>query len=142
MSDDPTILISSQMFNAIKLDDLDSTIMCRRLFANQYEKNLAKHKIQNPIFSSEVFHSYHLYVVEIDNRDKIQDTLKSLGIETKIHYPTLITEQIAYTSRYPEKKWNIPVAKKQKERILSLPIHQNLKSSQIDYVSEQLRILV
>ena len=127
---------------SIKLDDLDSTINSRRLFAEQYQESLTNCKIQNPIYSSEVFHSYHLYVIEIDNRDKIQDTLKSLGIETKIHYPTLITEQIAYTSRYPEKKWNIPVAKKQKERILSLPIHQNLKSSQIDYVSEQLRILV
>jgi dTDP-4-amino-4,6-dideoxygalactose transaminase len=127
---------------SIKLDDLDSTINSRRLFAEQYQESLTNCKIQNPIYSSEVFHSYHLYVIEIDNRDKIQDTLKSLGIETKIHYPTLITEQIAYTSRYPEKKWNIPVAKKQKERILSLPIHQNLKSSQIDYVSEQLRILL
>ena len=126
----------------IKLDDLDSTINCRRSFAKQYQENLTKDKIQNPIYSSEVFHSYHLYVIEIDNRDKIQDTLKSAGVETRIHYPTLITEQISYTSRYPEKKWNIPVAKKQKEKILSLPIHQNLNSSQIDYVAEQLRVLV
>jgi dTDP-4-amino-4,6-dideoxygalactose transaminase len=127
---------------SIKLDDLDLTIDSRRLFAEQYQESLGNSKIQNPICSLEVFHSYHLYVIEIDNRDKIQDTLKSFGIETKIHYPTLITEQIAYTSRYPEKKWNIPVAKKQKERILSLPIHQNLNSSQIDYVAEQLKVLV
>lgn len=127
---------------SIKLDDLDSTIICRRLFAKQYEENLAKHKIQIPIFSSEVFHSYHLYVVEIDNRDKVQDALKSVGVETKIHYPILITDQISYTSKYPEKKWDIPLARKQKERILSLPIHQNLKSSQIDYVSDQFRKLI
>ena len=127
---------------SIKLDDLDSTINSRRLFAEQYQESLGNSKIQNPICSFEVFHSYHLYVIEIDNRDKIQDTLKSFGIETKIHYPTLITEQIAYTSRYPEKKWNIPVAKKQKERILSLPIHQNLNSSQIDYVAGQLKVLL
>jgi len=127
---------------SIKLDDLDSTINSRRLFAKQYQESLTKSKIQKPIYSLEVFHSYHLYVIEIDNRDKIRDSLKNLGIETKIHYPTLITEQIAYTSRHPEKKWNIPVARKQKERILSLPIHQNLISSQIDYVTEQLGILV
>jgi dTDP-4-amino-4,6-dideoxygalactose transaminase len=126
---------------SIKLDDLDSTINSRRLFAKQYQESLTKSKIQKPIYSLEVFHSYHLYVIEIDNRDKIRDSLKNLGIETKIHYPTLITEQIAYTSRHPEKKWNIPVARKQKERILSLPIHQNLISSQIDYVTEQLGIL-
>jgi dTDP-4-amino-4,6-dideoxygalactose transaminase len=127
---------------SIKLDDLDSTLVCRRFFAKQYDENLVKYDIQTPVVSLEVFHSYHLYVIEIDNRDKVQDALKNVGIETKIHYPTLITDQIAYTSRYPEKNWDIPVARKQKKRILSLPIHQNLNSFQINYVSDQLRGLV
>jgi dTDP-4-amino-4,6-dideoxygalactose transaminase len=126
----------------IKLDALDSVINCRRIFAQKYDERLSKYKIQKPIISSEVFHTYHLYVVEIENRDMVQSALKNLGIETKIHYPNLIPEQISYTSRHPEKKWNIPVAKKQKERILSLPIHQNLNTSQIEYVSDQLGILV
>jgi len=127
---------------SIKLDDLDSTINCRRLFANHYKENLANHDIQSPIFSKEVFHSFHLYVIEIDDRNRVQDDLKSVGVETKTHYPTLITDQMSYTSRYPEKNWHIPVAKKQKERILSLPIHQNLNLAQINYVSEQLRNFV
>jgi dTDP-4-amino-4,6-dideoxygalactose transaminase len=127
---------------SIKLDDLDSTLDCRRFFAKQYDENLVKYDIQTPVVSLEVFHSYHLYVIEIDNRDKVQDALKNVGIETKIHYPTLITDQIAYTSRYPEKNWDIPVARKQKKRILSLPIHQNLNSFQINYVSDQLSGLV
>jgi dTDP-4-amino-4,6-dideoxygalactose transaminase len=127
---------------SIKLDDLDSTVTCRRLFAKKYEENFSQHKIQSPIFSLEVFHSYHLYVIEIEDRDRVKESLKSVGIETKIHYPILITDQISYTSKYPDKNWNIPVAKKQKERILSLPIHQKLNLSQIDYVSDQIRNLV
>ena len=127
---------------SIKLDDLDSTINCRRLFANHYKENLSNHDIQSPIFSKEVFHSFHLYVIEINDRNRIQDALKSVGVETKIHYPILITDQKSYTSRYPEKNWHVPIAKKQKERVLSLPIHQNLNLSQIDYVSEQLRNFV
>lgn len=124
---------------SIKLDDLDSTIQRRRLFAKQYEENLVKYNIQTPVFSSEIFHSYHLYVIELDNRDQVQSALSNAGIETKIHYPTLITDQVAYTSKYPIKNWNIPIAKKQREKILSLPIHQNLNSQQIDYVCNQLR---
>ena len=127
---------------SIKLDDLDSTIDCRRSFAKHYGENLAEPRIQHPIFSREVFHSYHLYVIEVDNRDKVQDALKNAGVETKIHYPLLITDQVAYTSKYPEKKWHIPIAKRQKERILSLPIHQNLDLLQIEYVIDQLRRLV
>ena len=67
-------------------------------------------------------------MVEVDNRDHIQEALKIAGIETKIHYPTLITDQIAYTSKY--------------QMILSLPIHENLRESQINYVSDQVRKLL
>ena len=126
---------------SLKLDDLDSTIHYRRSLAEQYNKNLADRKIQVPIVTSGVFHSYHLYVIEIDNRNQVQEALKNAGVETKIHYPVLITEQQAYVSKYPEKKWDLPIAEKQKEMILSLPIHQNLNSSQIDRVADLLRKL-
>ena len=126
----------------IKLDDVDSIINRRRLTAKTYETNLEGYKIQNPVISPGVFHSYHLYVIEIDDRDHIQEALKIAGIETKIHYPILIPDQTAYSSRYPDKKWNLPEAEKQRKRILSLPIHENLSSLQVDYVSDQLRNLL
>ena len=127
---------------SLKLDDLDSTINYRRSLAEQYNVNLVDHKIQVPIVTSGVFHSYHLYVIEIDNRNQVQEALKSAGVETKIHYPILITEQQAYISKYPGKKWDLPIAEKQKAMILSLPIHQNLDPSQIDYVTDLLRKLI
>jgi dTDP-4-amino-4,6-dideoxygalactose transaminase len=123
----------------IKLDDLDSIITSRRLNAKTYEANLADCNIQKPVISTDVFHSYHLFVIEINDRDRIQKALKNASIETKIHYPTLISDQIAYTLKYPKKKWYLPSAKKQCKRILSLPIHENLSASQVNYVSEQLR---
>jgi dTDP-4-amino-4,6-dideoxygalactose transaminase len=70
---------------SIKLDDLDSTINCRRSFAKHYREDLSELRIQHPIFPMEVFHSYHLYVVEVDDRDKVQDVLNNVGVETKIH---------------------------------------------------------
>ena len=126
----------------VKLDDLDSIINRRGINAKIYEANLSDCNIQKPIISANVFHSYHLYVIEINNRVRIQEALNNAGIETKIHYPTLISDQIAYTSRYPEKKWDLPSAKEQCQRILSLPIHENLSAYQIEYVSEQLRKLL
>lgn len=126
----------------VKLDDIDSIIIRRSLTAKTYESNLVNCNIQCPIISSGLFHSYHLYVVEVDNRDHIQEALKIAGIETKIHYPTLITDQIAYTSKYPKAKWDLPVARKQCQMILSLPIHENLRESQINYVSDQVRKLL
>jgi len=77
----------------VKLDDLDSIINRRGINAKIYEANLSDCSIQKPIISVNVFHSYHLYVIEINNRDRIQEALYNAGIETKIHYPTLISDQ-------------------------------------------------
>jgi dTDP-4-amino-4,6-dideoxygalactose transaminase len=122
----------------IKLDDLDSTIAQRRKFANFYNKIMQELNIQIPIVHHDVYHSYHLYVVELDNRDQIRKFLSNLDIETKIHYPKLITDQIAYRTKYPNKMWHLPEAVKQSKRILSLPIHQDLRENQIDFVSSSL----
>ena len=65
----------------IKLDDLDSTITQRRLFANCYDKSMQKLNIQNPIVRLEAYHSYHLYVIELDNRDQIRKSLSNIEIE-------------------------------------------------------------
>jgi dTDP-4-amino-4,6-dideoxygalactose transaminase len=122
----------------IKLDDLDSTIAQRRKFANFYDKMMQELNIQIPIVHFDVHHSYHLYVVELDNRDQIRKFLSNLDIETKIHYPKLIIDQIAYRAKNPNKIWHLPEAVKQSKRILSLPIHQNLSENQIDFVSSSL----
>lgn len=126
----------------IKLDELDSTITRRRSNANFYDEHFYNLDIQKPIFLPEIFHSYHLYVIEMDNRDGIQKALSDVGIETKIHYPILIVDQEAYRNKYPTKKWHLPTAEKQSKKILSLPIHQNLSEIQLEYVTEQLARLV
>ena len=122
----------------IKLDDLESVIAQRKLFAKSYDEFMHKLNIQNPIVQSEVFHTYHLYVIELDYRDEVQKLLSNVGVETRVHYPTLIMNQIAYTAKNPKKIWHTPEAAKQSKKILSLPIHQNLREDQIEYVCENL----
>ena len=60
------------------------------------------------------------------------------GIETKVHYPIPIHLQkgcqfLGY------KKGDFPVCETQAESILSLPVHQHLKESEIEYVIEHIR---
>lgn len=126
----------------IKLDDLAGTIARRRETANTYNQGLQDLALRTPVVDSEVFHSYHLYVIELDNRDLIQSKLADAGIETKIHYPTLICDQIAFRKKYPEEIKGVNKARNQCSRILSLPIHQNLTSGQIEKVILTLRSLL
>lgn len=122
----------------IKLDELPNVVNKRREIAAIYDKAFQQSSIGLPVTMPGVFHTYHLYVVELDNRDKVQERLAQQGIETKIHYPTLITDQEAFAKAYPQAKLEISNARKQVSRILSLPIHQHLTSEQIDYVADTL----
>jgi dTDP-4-amino-4,6-dideoxygalactose transaminase len=126
----------------IKLDDLGGTIARRREIADMYNHGLEDLRLKTPLVESDVFHSYHLYVIEIDNRDLIQTKLAESGIETKIHYPTLICDQLAFRNKYPDKILNIHRARFQCGRILSLPIHQNLTNGEVKKVIVTLRSLI
>jgi len=94
--------------------------------------------IQLPIVERGVNHSYHLYVIEVNNRDVLIEQLAEQGIETRIHYPLLISDQPAFVEKYGLISSQFPNAVKQAKKILSLPIHQHLSNFQIEFVASQL----
>ena len=120
---------------SIRLKTIDSLIAIRRSNALIYD-NLLKTSVTCPFFQSNVFHSYHLYSIEVNNRDKIAKDLLMYGIETKVHYPNLITDQRAYTNRF--KEYPTPMATKQKNLILSLPIHSSMSVDDLNLVSSSI----
>jgi dTDP-4-amino-4,6-dideoxygalactose transaminase len=122
----------------LKLGRIESVFQRRARNARQYS-NIFKNssRVTIPLVSENSTHTYHLYVVEVENRDLIMQQLQKDGIQTKIHYPTLIPDQTAYKSRFADIP-EIPLTRFQSQRILSLPIHQNLSEDQIDYVGERL----
>jgi dTDP-4-amino-4,6-dideoxygalactose transaminase len=125
----------------IRLKYLKSNVARRRENANVYDREFKGSKVLIPFVDHRVFHSYHLYVIEIENRDSIKEELFKAGIDTRVHYPKLITEQNAFLNRYGSIDSRIPVALLQRNRILSLPIHHYLNEEQISYVAQILRTL-
>lgn len=123
----------------LKLDDFQDIVSTRRNFASIYDSLLSETGIKTPVTNQSVFHTYHLYVVEVENREELQKNLSASGIETRIHYPILIPEQEAFKKKYLGREDAIPRARQQARKILSLPIHQNLSDKQIRLVAEILR---
>ena len=123
----------------IRLKYVDSIIARRRVNATLYDSEFKNSKVIIPFTDHRVFHSYHLYVVEVENRDRIKEELLKAGIDTRVHYPKLITEQNAFLNRYGDIDLSIPEALAQRNRILSLPIHHHLSEEQIFFVSQTLR---
>lgn len=80
---------------------------------------------------------YHVYILQAENRDGLLKYLIANGVDAKIHYPTpLHLQKPAKELGY--KKGDFPVAEHQAEHIFSLPNHQYLKDSEIEYVAESI----
>lgn len=82
-------------------------------------------------------HVYHLFVVDIKNRDSVMETMQSRGIGVGIHYPVPLHMQPAYEylNICPE---DLPVTKQKAGRILSLPIYPEISQEEVTYVAETL----
>jgi dTDP-4-amino-4,6-dideoxygalactose transaminase len=72
---------------------------------------------------------YHLYVIRVKNRDRLQACLSEANIGTQIHYPTPLHLEKAYAS-LGCKTGDFPIAEKAASEILSLPMYPQLKPSQ------------
>ena len=78
---------------------------------------------------------YHLYVIQVAERDALMDFLKEKGVTCGLHYPVPLHLQKAY-AHLGYGKGDFPCAETAAKRILSLPMFPELKNCQIDYVCE------
>jgi dTDP-4-amino-4,6-dideoxygalactose transaminase len=78
---------------------------------------------------------YHLYVIQIENRNGLQKFLGEKGIGTGLHYPIPLHMQKAY-KHLGYKEGDFPVAEKTAKNILSLPMFPELSKGQIEYVAD------
>ncbi|PWT94524.1 MAG: hypothetical protein C5B53_12885, partial [Candidatus Melainabacteria bacterium] len=78
-------------------------------------------------------HVFHLYVIQVDERDQLQAYLMEKGVQCLIHYPIPAHLQKAY-SYLGYKPGDLPVTERVASRILSLPMFPELTEEQIDYV--------
>ncbi len=84
---------------------------------------------------------WHLFVLQVDNRDDVQKALAEKGVATALHYPVPLHLQKAYAHmNLPE--GTFPVAEAYAKRLLSLPMYAELADDQIDYVCRCLKEVV
>lgn len=120
----------------VKLKHLEKWVERRRAVAKIYDEGLSGF-VSTPNVLSYVRHAYHLYVVCVNNRDKVKDQLSAKGIDTGIHYPIPLPFLKAYEYTEPKPE-DFPVAYSLKDKILSLPIYGEMTDEQVEYVIEQL----
>ncbi len=128
---------------SVKLRYLDDWTSARRSHAARYSELLSDLGAAVKIPSTEVWADpvYHLYVIEVDDRDGLQQALAERGIGTVIHYPVPIHQQKAYAS-LGHAEGDFPVTEAAATRVLSLPMFAEMTDEEIVAVVDAVREFV
>ncbi len=118
----------------IKLKHLAEWTETRRKIAEQYRKELEQSNAILPLILRDTYSVYHLFVILVQNREKVIAYLEEQGISTGLHYPIPLHLQEAY-SHLPYVPGDFPVAERCAEMLLSLPMFPELTGEQVSYVS-------
>lgn len=118
----------------IKLKYLDEYNKARNAIADAYTSKLKSiNNVILPQVAEGATHVYHLYVIRVEERDKLRNYLLEKGITTLIHYPVPIHKQKSYLELNDNSN-AFPIAETISNTALSLPVYPGLTTNEIDYI--------
>ena len=129
-----------------QLSRLDSFVEDRNKLVAIYNEKLTNSQTIVPLsLASDIYSSYHLYVVRVDGIDKAQhrhiiESLRSKGIFAHVHYIP-IHLQPYYQAKFP-KNYALPNAERYYREAITLPLYPKLTPSEITYITDNLITLV
>jgi dTDP-4-amino-4,6-dideoxygalactose transaminase len=126
----------------VKLKHLERANEARRANARLYSEELAA--VEEVILPTEADygrHVYHLYVVRVQDRDRVLRGMADSGIACGIHYPIPVHLQEAYRF-LGYRKGSFPVAERCAGEFLSLPMYPELTTTQMGAVVHELKTLL
>ena len=122
----------------VKLKYIDQWTEARRRVAGWYRKGLSE--VEGLILPTEApaaRHTYHLFVVRVADRERVQAHLKERHIETGVHYPKAIHEHASLAAEFKGQKF--PVAEKLACHGVALTMCPTLGEKDVDRVVNAVR---
>ncbi len=124
---------------SIKLKALAAGNAARRQHAEHYTRLLAGIEgITTPVVAAHGIPVFHLYVIRLQDRDRVLAALGERGVACGIHYPIPVHLQPAYAS-LGLGKGALPVTERCAQEILSLPMFPELTAGQVEVVVRELQ---
>ena len=85
-----------------------------------------------PYRAANVYHAFHLYVIQVEDRPGLYEFLRNNGIYAQVHYVPLHT--MPYYRKRGSGKGDMPVSEEYYEHCLSLPMYPTLTDEEQAYV--------
>lgn len=126
---------------SVKLEFLEEWTARRIDNAGLYDRaldDLGVKRIQPPTSGRTV---YHLYVIEVDERDRLLQTLQGQNIQAGVHYPLPLHLQPALKS-FGKGAGSLPVTERAAQRMISLPMCPELSKEDIERVLDVIQQFV
>lgn len=118
-------------FLSVKLPSLDSDNDARRVIAQKYLAAINNTKITLPFYNGSKNHVFHLFVVQVNDRNQFQEYLTKKGIGTLIHYPIAPHHQEALKEL---NSLTFNISEKLHQQVISLPMSPVMTNAQIEKV--------
>jgi dTDP-4-amino-4,6-dideoxygalactose transaminase len=119
----------------VKLRRLDAWNAARGRHAQRYREILSNCGVNLPVVHSEAVTAWHLFVIKVRDRDRLQAELNDRGIAAGVHYPVPLHRQPAY-QHLGIPAGALPVTEQVASSVLSLPMYAELTDDQIEAVGE------
>lgn len=116
-----------------QLERADKGLARRQEIAHHYDdafKNISA--IKTPFRADDIFHAFHLYIIQVSDRKGLYDWLHENGIYAQVHYVPL--HLMPYYLECGNKKGDFPVVEEYYEHCLSLPMFPTLTDEEQNYV--------
>jgi dTDP-4-amino-4,6-dideoxygalactose transaminase len=122
----------------VKLGSLDAWMAARDDHARQYTQRLQAirpaGKVVTPVLSQGGRHVWNQYVIRVQRRDELRQSLAAAGIGTEIYYPIPLHLQPCF-AYLGYRSGELPESERAAGEVLALPVFPELSPAQIDYVA-------
>jgi dTDP-4-amino-4,6-dideoxygalactose transaminase len=125
-------------FLSLKLPRLDGWNEARREAAAWYRERLSDLPVVlPPEVGGDETQVFHLFAIEVDDRDRVRSALGEAGIGTGVHYPRPAHLNPAWSELGAP--GDFPAAEALAKRTLSLPMFPGITEAEVDEVASALR---
>lgn len=89
-------------------------------------------KIKTPFVEDNVFHAYHLYVIQVEDRLELYNFLRENNIFSQVHY--IPVHLMPYYKQFGWKEGDLPIAENYYKHCLSIPMYPTLTDEEQYFV--------
>jgi UDP-4-amino-4,6-dideoxy-N-acetyl-beta-L-altrosamine transaminase len=115
----------------------DQGLRRRQEIALKYDRAFAGTPVEIPYVGENMYHAFHLYVVEVPDRKDFYNYLIEKNIYVQIHY--IPVHYMPYYKQFGWKKGDFPLTEDYYEHCISLPMFPALSENEQEYVIETVR---